>query len=397
MTIRLKSFILNLSLVLGSLLATVLFFEVGLRWFDFSYVAYHRPDDRLGLRLRENAHGRFSSEGMSQVRINAAGFRDRERARAKPPGSFRIAVLGDSYVEALQVDLENTFPALLERRLNGCGAFGGKPVEVLNFGVSSYGTAQQLLTYRHFASKYSPDLVLSAFFTGNDVRNNSRDVEPDKLRPFFVAEGDALVEDRSFATSSEFQRRTNRLRVLLDRLRVLRVVQVVYFVKDRVQLPATAQPPKPANGEMFEAGLDDEVYAEPTSPAWLDAWVVTEQLLAQMSKEVKAAGAKLVVVSLSTGIQVHPDPQARRRFLSLRGLSDLFYPDRRIESIAARLNVESIMLAPELQKIAEREKTFFHGFPNTRMGTGHWNEAGHRAGAEIIAARLCRNLAAVAS
>lgn len=390
MSFRLRPFVLNLSLVLGSLLATLLLIEAGLRVVDFSYPAFHRPDDRLGLRLRENASGWFRSEGEAQVRINGAGFRDKDRAVEKPPGSFRIAVLGDSYVEALQVDLDQTFPALLERLLAGCEAFGRKPVEVLNFGVSSYGTAQQLLTFRHFAKAYSPDLVLAAVFAGNDVRNNSRTLEPDKLRPFFILDGSALTEDHSFAVSSEFNRRTNRLRAVLDRLRVLRVVQAAYFIKDRLQVPAASPQPAAAN-DAFEAGLDDAVYVEPLSAPWRDAWSLTERLFAQLRDEVRAAGANVVVVSLSTGLQVHPDSAVRARFQTAKGIQDIFYPDRRIESVAARLGVASIVLAPEMQEIAQREKTFLHGFPNTSMGTGHWNEAGHRTAAELIAAKLCRN------
>jgi len=43
--------------------------------------------------------------------------------------------------------------------------------------VSSYGTAQELLNYRYYGSKYSPDMVMLAFFAGNDVRNNSKALE----------------------------------------------------------------------------------------------------------------------------------------------------------------------------------------------------------------------------
>jgi lysophospholipase L1-like esterase len=383
-----KSALANIALVAASMLVALLLIEVALRVADFSYPAFYRPDDQLGLRLRAGAEGWSRSEGEAFIKINSAGFRDRERTLAKPPEVFRIAVLGDSYAEALQVDLEKTFEAQLEERLNACKASGGKRIEVLNFGVSGYGTAQQLLNYRHFAAQYSPDLVLVAFFAGNDIRNNSRDLEPEKVRPFFVLDGDKLVEDRSFATSAEFQRRTNRLRAVLDQLRVLRLVQLVYFIKDRVQLgggPAHAQPAAGA-----EAGLDDAVYREPATPQWRAAWAVTERLLARLRDETQVAGAKLLVATLSTGIQVHPDPAARAEFMRTRGVDDLFYPDRRIEQITARLGVQSILLAPKFQSVAEREKVFLHGFPNTRLGTGHWNEAGHRLAASIIAEELCR-------
>jgi hypothetical protein len=105
--------------------------------------------------------------------------------------------------------------------------------------------------------------------------------------------------------------------------------------------------------------------------------------------EVHATGARLVLVSLSTGIQVHPDPHVRESFMRDRGIADIFYPDERIAGAASAIGVPVILLAPELQRIAERNKLFLHGFPNTRMGTGHWNEVGHRLGAELVATQLC--------
>jgi lysophospholipase L1-like esterase len=383
-------------LTAAGLVAAALVAELALRATGFWYVSYHRPDPVLGLRLRAGAQGQYTTEGYAHVLVNSAGFRDRERALPKPSGALRIAVLGDSYIEGLQVELEKTFPALLERRLNECGAFGGRPIEVLNFGVSSYGTAQELLTFRHYASKYSPDLVLATVFTGNDIRNNSRDLEPDKMRPFFVQQAGALVLDSSFADSEEFRRRTSTLHEFFDTLRMLRVVQAAYFAKDRIEMASAARP-SPSNAAPSEAGLDDAVFAEPKTPAWRDAWAVTEQIFERFNQEVRASGAKLIVVSLSSGIQVHPDAEVRKRFQSSNQLGDVFYADRRIESIANRLHIESIALAPELQRIAERDKVFLHGFANTRLGSGHWNEAGHSAAAALVADKLCHRAANPAS
>ena len=77
-------------------------------------------------------------------------------------------------------------------------------LEVLNFGISGHGTAQQLQMLRHYAGRFEPDVVLLAFFAGNDIRNNSRRLEPDPVRPFFQLEAGQLVLDDSFLEHPDF-------------------------------------------------------------------------------------------------------------------------------------------------------------------------------------------------
>lgn len=69
------------------------------------------PDLRRasGHRAAPGAAGWWRHEGEAFVRINRDGLRDRDHALTKPAGTFRIAVLGDSYAEARSVALESTF------------------------------------------------------------------------------------------------------------------------------------------------------------------------------------------------------------------------------------------------------------------------------------------------
>src|SRR5438445_13415775 len=73
-----------------------------------------------------------------------------------------------------------------------------QPFEIINFGVSGYGTAQELQILRHRVWAYSPDMILLAFLTGNDIRNNSRALERDDRIPYFVHQGKDLVLDDRF-------------------------------------------------------------------------------------------------------------------------------------------------------------------------------------------------------
>src|SRR5262249_41933202 len=125
-------------------------------------------------------------------------FRDLERAVRKPPGTFRVAVLGDSFIQATEVSLEDAFPMQLQTRLNGCRAAGDRGVEVLGFGVRSFGTAQELLLLQNVVRQYEPHLVVLAFCAGNDVMNNSRELDGDPYKPYFRLVDSRLAPDLGY-------------------------------------------------------------------------------------------------------------------------------------------------------------------------------------------------------
>lgn len=386
-----KKWLVNAALLVGSLLLSLLLFEVGLRVAEFSYPSLYVVDETTGHRLRPGVEGCWEEEGVSQVRISSDGLRDREHQREKPANTIRIAVIGDSYAEALQVPMEAAFWKVLERELNRCGAFDKKMVEVINFGVSGYGTAQELLTLQNRVWAWSPDIVVLAFLTGNDVVNNSKALEPDKARPFFVEKDGALALDRSFIRTPAYRMKSSRSwRIIQAASDYSRTIQLLNRLKNRWQQRPAPVDPAADKAPGKEAGLDDAIYRAPESAQWQDAWNVTEGLILMMRDEVRARGARFVVATLSSGIQVHPDADVRGQFMRRLGVPDLFYPDRRISNLCERNGIEVLTLAPELQQYAERNRVFLHGFGNTRLGTGHWNEKGHRLAGEIMAERLCK-------
>jgi lysophospholipase L1-like esterase len=98
--------------------------------------------------------------------INDGGFRGRETSREKPPGTFRIAGLGDSVMFGWGVGQEETFLGVLERRLNSLP--GSHPrFETLNFAVPGYNTAIEAAVFLRKARDYSPDLVIIQFITND--------------------------------------------------------------------------------------------------------------------------------------------------------------------------------------------------------------------------------------
>jgi hypothetical protein len=359
-----------------------------LRLIDFSYPVLYTYDDVVGVALRPGAQGWHRTEGEALVKISESGLRDREHSKKKPSNTVRIAVLGDSMAEALQVPIGATFWSVVEHRVKECGAFGTRDIEVLNFGVSGYGTAQELLTLRHRVSDYAPDMVVLAFYPGNDVRNNSRELEPMKLRPFFRLEKDTLVLDDGFLRDPEYLsfKSTFRLRAILFDLRTF---QLLRRTKATIE-QRTGKEARTPHGPNAELGLDETIFLPPTSPAWRVAWDITERLIAKMRDEAAAMGAGFLVVSIPIGIQANPDPTVRDQFAHDLGADNLLYPEKRLRALGNKDKINMLLLAQPFQSYAEKNRVYLHGFGNTTLGSGHLNENGHRLAGDLIADRICR-------
>jgi lysophospholipase L1-like esterase len=98
------------------------------------------------------------------VSINSEGLRDREFSLEKPPGVYRVMMLGDSTTLGWGVRQEDTAAKLLERKLNEVLPLGFNHVEVMNTGVGNYDTVQEVTYYETIGWKYHPDLVVLVFF-----------------------------------------------------------------------------------------------------------------------------------------------------------------------------------------------------------------------------------------
>jgi len=386
---RATSFPARCGLLAASLAAALLVCEIGLYLMGIGYPLVYVPDPYCGSRLQPGLSAWFTSEGRAHVRINRHGFRDQEHAIQKPRGTLRIAVLGDSYAEALQVPLEQTFWSVLEQELSACPHQPDRRVEVLNFGVSGYGTGQQLQAWRHHVWPYEPDLVLLAIFAGNDISDNSRRLYPHAVRPYFVLDGGRLVRDDSFREHPDYvkaQRWSTRVKVAaINRSRVL---QTAARWRARRHLPAAD--PAPALPELSEPGIDLEVYRVPAHADWVEAWQITERLITTLRDEVRVRGAEFRLVVLTTPAQVHPDSRWRAEACAALGVPDLSYADRRIAALAEAEDIPCLLLAPPLSQYADRHRLYLHGFARAQWGRGHWNVDGHRAAGELIGQWLCQ-------
>ena len=383
-----KNWLINAALLMGSLIASVIIAEILLRIIGFSYLNFQEYDNLVGRKPWPNAEGWFQEEGKVYIKINSDGWRGHEYSKKKHKNVLRIAVLGDSFTEAYQVALENTFWSILEQKLNCSKAFGNKNVEVLNFGVSGYGTDQEFLILKNHVWNYSPDIVLLAFYTGNDIRNNSKILESYKLKPFFVFHENQLELDNSFINNPTYKWKTGLFwSNMRNFYRYSRILQMLTRLKD---LNNSNVVNDSLNNHLRFEYLYHNIFFPPTNNDWQQAWSITESLLMMMRDEVEENNARFVLVTLSNDIQVHPDPEYRKWFMETYGINDLLYPDKRIKLFAKKEKIELLLLAPVFQEYAERNHIFLHGVLNSEpSGLGHWNINAHRLAGEIIAKYLC--------
>jgi len=385
---------------------TVLLMELALRALGFSRAVFYEPDSLIGWSGRPGAHGVYLDEGSAEVRISSAGVRDREHSIVKPGDVWRVAVLGDSYTEALQVAEDKRFTSVIERLLSECDAGGGRRVEVLNFGISGFGTAQEYLLLRGRVLRYAPDVVVLAFLPGNDITDNVRFLDPSLAsRPYVTLNGSGQIAwDRSFESTGSFRIKSSIIyRALLSASDFSRVVQAAFLVRDiwRNKRSVEAQWEQRQQGQpanAHELGLSAGVYAPPRTPQWQQAWNIAERLIAEMRSLTAQSATRFLLVTLSSAVQVDPDLKRSSEAAESYGVTDLFYADDRLHAFAAQRGIEVLSLARPLAEYARRNKVFLHGFPGkTRTlgmnmnapGSGHWNERGHQAAGELIARYLC--------
>lgn len=386
-----KRWVGNLLLFFGSLLFVFIILEILLRVLGISYPSFYQYDKDLGSSLRPSAQGLWTKEGRAYIKISSHGLRDREHSYKKQKNTFRIAVIGDSYAEAFQISMEKTFWHILEQKLQKCRSLNGKKVEVINFGISGYGTGRELIQLRKRVWKYNPDLVILAFLTGNDIRNNLRELEQDDSLPYVLYKKRQFVIDNSFRKIANengrgrFSKIKNLLTDYSNVFQLLNEARIRIKQKNKIDKQINQ-----SEGTSFgENGLDNLIYKEPRQKAWKRAWFITERLLLQIKKEVKERGADLLVVSLTNGIQVHPRDKEQKNFIRKIGVKNLLYPDLRVKEFAERNGIEILSLVKPFEAYAKKHNIYLHGFENLGIGGGHWNENGHKLAGKMISEKIC--------
>jgi hypothetical protein len=328
----------KLGLAVGAVLVTLIGAELGARLLvpDWAPTQAERNfwayDPVLGWAHRPGQRGGFSHRDFSvSVSINSYGLRDREYPLERVPGKRRMLVLGDSFTWGFGVEQDEAFSEILERR--------HPDWEIINAGVSGYGTDQQLLWLERRGIAFQPDVVLLAFHEG-DIKDNNLQVRYGYRKSGFVLEDGRLslvgVPVEPASARERFDRFLFHNTWLFHRLNILpRILRAALAERRDEEEPET-----PA------------VRSTPEKPDPTRDYRVTARLLERLHAAVEAAGARLVVMSIPMG-----------------------HPDLPLVETLERIGVPHLGLKPAL-RAAEGPIRFEHDM--------HWTPEGHRVVANAL-------------
>ncbi len=382
---RKKIAFIAVTVVLGGLVFAA-FAEMTLRFVPNPWMPVFQnfPDETLGWRHKPNTWGLHAWPANKRIiRTNAFGMSDRPRTLAKM-GKYRIAVLGGSYAVGHTVPPESVFTRVMEDHVPG--------IEVLNFGVVGYGTAQMLLQYRTLIRRFSPDLVLVLAAAYNDVGENSIEMEllgghpleEVRRRPFLEIGDDGSLVLKPVLMSDAARKYINRKPYtgiaalkhwLVDNLMIMRFL---HLLKEDIKALFSSAP-QPADTAATPMPREDFNRSAESSLARERANRVTEHIFRELANDVRADGGRLLLVSNTALSEVE------------KATSDgLLASDLLVKRFADAAEAMFVPLSPcffEAMREAGRNTSMFM-FTYKLAVDPHWSESGHAAAARCILADL---------
>ncbi len=348
-------------------------------------------------RLRYDPRLGWVRDPAASTRIEKRGFRTPPIDREKAPGTRRLLLLGDSFTEGRGVPWESTFAAQLGRQLNGAVDSAADPVEweVINLGMSGWGTAQELLALRHHGLELQPDGVVLQVLPYNDLCNNNLGQArtcsvQDVHRPYFVLEGEDLKPTALFPWRDR-ARRTSRLFGLVENRFTWEYRHVVGsnsrqlrdVVRDRRQ---RALAEAAARGLEHRGTVYSMVPLRAQPPAVVEGWRVTERLLDEIVSELEAAG--IPMIGLVVPFPREFDEEWLGRLRELEPALQPEYGTRRVEEAFRRRGIPVISVRELLSSHGLQARD--HYYPVGVPYDSHWNTLGHHRVANWIADELAR-------
>ncbi len=372
---------IGISLVLGELAIRVLArFNESIRQLSFNqrlagkYEAATTLEDLLGHTQR----GFRPLTPAGGFRTNSKSFRTREYALDKAPGDYRVITLGDSFTFASGLTpFRDHWPVLLGSRLRRELRV---PAEVVNLGYSGIGPQFELRIWQLEGSTLRPDLVILAFYVGNDFLDGQASLRAGN--PV-----DALAE---YSYLVRVGRNLYRHKVAEETLTTgLRDVKehpdsrseavggVELFGYDRIY--DSNQPSMPLTTFVrVTASRMDLFHSSNQSRLDLEFGRIA-RILTEIHKGVERSGAEFLMMIIPAEFQVDPEVARAAADLLEMPLSDfdLDRPQRLVTEFCKKTGIECIDLLPAFREAGIRRKLY-------RKQNTHWNVEGNALAVEEL-------------
>ncbi len=333
-------------------------------------------DTDLGYRYRP--HQKAVSEAgcyrIDPVTINSEGFRDDEWPDSAEGG---VAILGDSYVEGVHVDDDETVAARLR-------AYLGRPV--LNAGITGYGTISAEAVYEKEIRPRKPSVVALFFLTFNDITDND-------CR--FQRAGDGSVLKTCVDAGSEGDKIEKGFFVKQGAIRDFfrsSCMSCRYLMQIRETLSSKFGSKASGSAARAYASYQFDIYREPASEELDHAWQITERAIVRLRDKVEADGSKFVLLSVPDFARVSRDWKAE---LGKQVRDEVpvdinpEYPLNRLQEIASRHSVAFLPLEHAFKEYRDRHALEYPYF--SFACDGHWNPLGHDLAAQILASHVLQS------
>lgn len=342
------------------------------------------PDPETGYVLTPNATGIWVRENRAPIRINSLGMRDSEMSTEKPAGTVRVALTGDSIIEAVQVEQRLTFDAIAERNM----AARGLNIEIANLAMSGHGPLRQLVRLRRREPILKPDMALSFIKVSDFLTNELFD---DSKNPAYVPDGKGgLKEGTAFKQRFTVRHMASpSFRSVFWTLQNVELARIAYWlykhasIKTRAEQVATGDADNPERTDLDKKCRRDALKAQ--KRLWLERkprehWRRTEKFLDDYAQW--ASGRKIpVMIALSLP---YPAPSSQceteremRKPIVNKAMGEF--------SRRGFLPVDfDLLLARRMNRPGAPRK--IRGF--RYHGSGHLNTSGHPIYADIIVEEL---------
>ena len=358
---------------------------------------YVEHDPQRGWRNVPNADGWFSTDEYDvHLQYNARGIRGPEIPYEKPAGTYRVVILGDSFIEGYSVNREDRVAERLEKLLGEQDP--SRKYEVIALGTAGYSTDQELIWLEAEGIKYEPDVVVTMFYM-NDVWFNGQSKYWRGEKPAFALDNGELkltnvpVPDPK-AGKKEKKKESGRglKHWIRANSKIMALVSLSLENSPGLRGVATSLglvAPRDEDEDDGGPKVSDELSVFQKSPP-VDTqrgWTMTEAILDEMDAVAQQAGADFVAFHIPFKGVVYPADWGPI-------LAKLGIPQDQLDPGAVKQHFDAICKARDLDCIEPTAdyvrvaKDLKDGQRLYYVQDNHWNPGGHALAAQLLAKKV---------